>query len=365
MSAFSKRFIEMVSIAFFFTLSALIMVSGPARGADLKTKLEALENAYRTGVLSQEEYQIKRAQVLAESDQAALAKPINPAHARKAGQIYRHPTGISVWYPEGWQAKMLEGILQLVPPGAAATAEAFESYYLTAEDVSGLGIQSANHPSVTRYLDDSMQSLGMHLGGIFFQRTGELTTVNTSQGGDQGIRLDYVAQSNIGPIQGCAYALIIRNYGFALAGVGVKDLLKMRQEEVLRVFSSLGVGEGKMDSILVGTWHLSSTFAIRNESVWETDYSRARSVSESNSVLEFHADGSWIREDKSEMIAGAGSVWIESKDRKVYRGKWNADAGQLFMVWEDESFEDYRYRVQGNQLKMVVGTKGQLWTRAK
>jgi hypothetical protein len=148
-----------------------------------------------------------------------------------------------------------------------------------------------------------------------------------------------------------------------MAGVGVKDLLERRHDDVHRIFSSLGVGEGKLDRVLVGTWRLSSTYALQNESVWETDYSRAKAVSESHSRLQFNPDGTWVREDKSHMIAGSGSVWVESKDSSVHRGKWNADAGHLFMIWEDESFEDYEYRLQGNQLQMRTGKKGQSWTR--
>ena len=37
-----------------------------------------------------------------------------------------------------------------------------------------------------------------------------------------------------------------------------------RENEILRIFSSFGVGEGKLDPQLIGTWRLSSTHAIQN-----------------------------------------------------------------------------------------------------
>jgi hypothetical protein len=88
-------------------------------------------------------------------------------------------------------------------------------------------------------------------------------------------------------------------------------------------------------------------------------------VSESNSTITFNPDGTWYREDKSQMIAGSGSVWLESNENSTKRGKWNAEKGQLFMLWEDESFEDYSYRFKGYQLEMKTGKTGQIWSRVK
>jgi len=124
-------------------------------------------------------------------------------------------------------------------------------------------------------------------------------------------------------------------------------------------------GEGKKDPALVGTWRLRSTYAIQNESQWETASSRARSVSESTSALRFEADGSWRRRTDSQMIAGAGGVWIGSKDSKASQGRWKADGGKLFMLWQDHSLQDYRYRFDGNQLHLLSGGKGETWVRGE
>ena len=345
-----------------------------------KEKLQALDAALQAGVLTEAEYQRKKAELTGTPAVAPAPAPlvvptvtetitqppqpeaVNPAPAKTAGNTYRHPTGVSIWYPSGWKPQMLEGILQLIPPSASTSAEDFEAYFVTAEEVGSYGITEPNHPMVAQYLDEQMQSLGGELG-VHFQRKGNAVPVDISKGKGQGIRVDWTADSQIGEVKARTYVCILKNYGFVLAGVGVKDRLAKREKDILRIFASLDVGEGKKDPNLVGTWRLTRTTAITNQSVWETDYSRAQLVSETNSVLRFSPDGTWEREDKSEMLVGGAGIWLENNERSVNRGRWNADGGALFMVWEDQSFEDYQYRVAGNELKIVCDKTGQLWTR--
>ncbi len=359
-----------LSIAFVAPALCLFLLAGSVRSgssaqvANTDSTLKILESAYKAGILTEDEYRKKRAEILGPEGKSQASTSVNTAPAKQSGNVYRHPTGISVWYPSGWQAKMLEGILQIVPPGVGDSAETFESYFITAESVAGMGINHPNHPEVLQYLEEQMQMLGAELG-VFFQRSSEVIPITIGQGKGQGIKVDWTAQSNVGPVKASTYVCIIRDYGLVLAGVGVKDLLARREKDILRIFASLSVGEGKLDSRLVGTWKLTSTHSLRNESVWETDYSRAQMVSETQSTLSFHPDGNWTREDKSEMIVGAGPVWLESKDRSGQRGRWNADGGHLFMLWEDESFEDYQYRFEGNQLKLKTGKTAQIWTRTQ
>ena len=46
-------------------------------------------------------------------------------------------------------------------------------------------------------------------------------------------------------------------------------------------------------------------------------------------------------------------------------GTWNADDGHLFMLWADKSFQDYRYRVEGDRLHLLAEGKGQTWRRSE
>ena len=282
--------------------------------------------------------------------------------AKSSGTVYRHPTGISFWYPAAWQAQMLSGIMQLVPPGAGNSADKYETYFITAENVAQYGITDPKHPDVLQYLQEQMQMLGQQLG-VMFQRNGAAKKVATSQG--NGIRVDWSAQSNYGLVKARTYVSIMNGYGMIFAGVGVKNLLERRDADISQIFSSFGVGEGKLDRSLVGSWRLSSTQSMQNNSSGESSYSRAKMASESTTTLTFHPDGSWLRTSKSETLVGAGSVWLENKQSSKSNGRWNADRGQLFMLWEDQSFADYQYQLQDNQLSMTSGKSRQSWVRVQ
>jgi len=83
-------------------------------------------------------------------------------------------------------------------------------------------------------------------------------------------------------------------------------------------------------------------------------------------VLTFGADGTWKRTDTHHMIALGSGVGLESKESNTKRGRWNAADGSLYMIWEDNSWEDYTYRIentpQGRRLKLNAGKTGQVWT---
>jgi hypothetical protein len=324
-------------------------------------KMELLEKAYKAGLLSEDEYANKKKELLKASTPQDTRKEGPALGTGEKGRILRHPTGISVWCPEGWQIKMLEGILQMVPPGAGQ-GNNYESYFLTSESVTEYDIRQANHPLVIQYLDEQMGALGLELG-VFFERVGSTHAVTTGQGRNNGIRLDYKANSDYGPVKASAYATIVKGWGLIMAGVGIGDRLDRRTQDIMRIFSSFDVGEGQKDSRLFGVWRLLDTRSITNQSVWETDYSRAQAVSEKSSSLQFNPDGTWYREDRSHTLVGAGGVWLEDKSGSSDTGRWNADGKNLFMLWKDGSFADYQYRIEGTRLKMAHGNTMEVWSR--
>ena len=346
----------------FLAVTVLLIMSVCVYAGDMENKLKLLDDAYNAGLLSKEEYEQKRQALKTDNAGKKNNKKAGPPlNIGEKGQMLTHPTGITVWCPKGWQTKMLDGILQMVPPDAGQ-GENYESYFLTSESVEGTGIQQADHPSVIQYLDEQMMALGYELG-VAFQRHGTKQTIATGQGQRNGIRLDYRANSNYGPVNASAYATIVKGWGLVFAGVGVGDRLDRRSQSIKRIFSSFDVGEGQKDQRLVGNWHLLDTRAITNQSVWETDYSRAKLVSEDSSSIRFNPDGTWYREDRSHMIAGAGGVWLEDKSSSKQSGRWNADGKHLFLLWEDGSFANYEYRFEGNNLKMAYEKTLEVWTR--
>jgi hypothetical protein len=110
---------------------------------------------------------------------------------------------------------------------------------------------------------------------------------------------------------------------------------------------------------------LLSTAAISNDSPYETSWSKARSVSDTNSVLRLSADGTWTRTDTRHMIAIAGGTALEDNSQEVHKGRWNAGSGKVYLMGEDNSWEEYTYQVSGaaggRQLRLVSGKTGQVW----
>ena len=342
-----------------FSVVIVLTVFAAAWAADTQKQLQALENAYQAGILTDDEYQQKRAALMNRATTGAAPTAPSPLE-KSSGTVYRHPSGVAFWYPAGWRFNPLEGIVQLVPPGTTLTGTDYESYFITAENAAGAS--TASDPQVLAYLDQQMMMLGQELG-VYFQRAGGGAAIDTGHGPGASVRLDYTAQAQGGGVKASAYAVLINGKGMIMAGVGVGDRLAGRQKEVTRILRSFGVGQGKLDSRLVGAWQFYSENYIRNDSPFESDNTRATATSVSTTTLQFNADGTWQRDDQYDMIASGSGIFVSDSSHDVSRGQWNADGQHLFMLWEDESFADYQYRIDGGQLKTVKGNRGQTWRR--
>lgn len=281
----------------------------------------------------------------------------------RAGKTYRHPVGFSFWYPEEWTLQDVEGgYLQLIPPNAGTTPEGpTELYFLGGENVAVEGIFTPDDPRVVAFLDEQVKYVSPNL-----QYTGNPTSINMSQG--KGVVLNWKGQTPRGDaVIARSYVCVINGHGVALTGVGFPDQINARDKELKSMFASFGFGQGQNDPQLIGSWRLVSTYSLQNESVWESDWSRAQAVSETQSVIQFHPDGTWSRTDDYHMIAGAGDLWLESKDQSSSHGRWNAADGFLIMVWDDNSYNEYQYRFKqaadGLRLQLATGKKGEEWSR--
>jgi hypothetical protein len=349
---------------------AALLATRPQLDEETKKKLAALDAARDAGILSAEEYEKKKAALLDRKQPAGPAptgpqgKEGVPVRTQKKGKVYRHPVGFSFWYPGNWSIQEHESFLQLIPADAGKVAEGpTELFFVAAEDVSMDGIQAPTDPRVVQYLDQQVRSLSPLL-----QRVGEPQPVKMSAG--RGVLFRWGGKSPRGDaVDACAYVSILKNHAAVLLAVGFQERIKMRGPEMTRIFASFGFGEGQRDPALVGRWTLVGVTAITNQSPFETDWSRAKLASETKSTLTFAADGRWERHDKSHLIVGAGDVWLEDKDESTQRGKWNAGDGRLFMVWEDQSWDDFRYQIRrtqkGIELRTLRGDKGEVWYKAE
>ena len=331
-------------------------------------KLQALQTAHQTGVLTDEEYALKRAQLLGQSPlpatPAGAQTPGTSLPAKTDGKTYRHVIGFSFWYPADWAVKELQDTLQLVPPdpGTTTQGEPTEVYFLMGNSVAGEGISRADDPRVMAYLDQAMAKLSS-----FLRRTAAPAPKAMMNG--QGVVMNWEGTSPTGNLV-CAraYVSIINEYGVALVGLCFKERLERRDAVLQRIFASFSFGAGQLDQQLCGKWTYLTTQSMTNWSPFETSYSRAQMASDRTGTLSLQSDGSWTRTDRTQMIAGAAGVWVESDQTKVNKGRWYAGGGSLYLIWDDNSWEDYKYEVrrtaEGIRLLLASGQKGELWQRA-
>lgn len=356
---------------------AELQAAGPVLDEAARQKLAALDAAYQAGILTDAEYGAKRAQIVGQaaagvtmptvaspgaSSQPAAATALPATHG---GQVYNHPLGFRFWYPAGWKVQAQEEGLQLVPGDAsAAGAGASEYYAMTAVSVAGEGITTADDPRVVAFVE---QQVAQFLPAL--RRTGDVMRLALDNG--RAICVDWEAPGAQGQtIAARAYVTVLQEYGVALFAAAVKDRLAARDADLRRVFSSVGVQAGAVDPAIVGRWTLTSTYALSNDmgqAVGNYDsYTKAKMVSESQRSLELNADGSAMRTTRREMIAGAAGLWIEDKSNTVDRGRWNAGDGHLYLTWENGDVEHYRYRLgqgpQGRELRLESGPSGEVWT---
>jgi hypothetical protein len=249
-----------------------------------------------------------------------------------------------------------------VPPDPSGGAEApHEIYLLIGDRIEDDDLKAADDPRVAQYLDQQVQSISPVL-----QRKGGSTAVAMARG--KGAGYEWRGQHEGQPeVVARAFACIINDYGIALLAIGFPKDIDKREATLRQIFASFGFGEGKRDQVLVGTWTLLATATLDNDSVWETSWSRARMVKDTRSTLTFRADGSWQRVDAYHMIAMGSGVSLEDKGQQQSQGTWNAADGGLFMIWQDRTWEDYRYELKrtdsGAELRLISGRTGQVWQR--
>jgi putative oligomerization/nucleic acid binding protein len=333
----------------------------------LQQKLNALETARQVGILSDQEFAQKKAELLGDKTPVATTLPegskIRYVDTQK-GKMYRHVIGFSFWHPAAWTVKEHDDFLQLVPPNAATSPDGpTEAYFIVGDSVADEGITNPGDPVVVQYLDQQVMSIAN-----FLRRTGGPEPVDMAH--SKGVVLKWQGNNPKGDLVFAqAYVSIIKDNGVALLALGLKEPLEKRTADVRKIFASFGFGPGQLDQKLVGNWNFLRTTSITNWSPYETDYSRAQLVSESTALLEIRADGTWMRTDKSQMLAGAGGVWIESNEKKVDQGRWYAGKGELYLISKDNTWEDYKYTLRqtqkGLQLLLASGNQGELWLKAQ
>ncbi|MEN8148861.1 MAG: SHOCT domain-containing protein [Planctomycetota bacterium] len=330
----------------------------PVLDEEAKKRLAALEKARDVGIITDEEYAKKKAAILADAKKKAAKPPKKPEPRGRKGKIYQHVVGFRFWYPEGWKVQRQDELLQLVPPDPAMSPEGPKELYLIGgESVAEDGITKPDDPRVAEYFDTQLRSLVP-----FLSRVGKTEAVKTPFGaGAEMVWEGKAPNGNV--IRARVLCCILKQHGISLVSLGVKDVVQKRDLLVRQVFDSFGFGEGMRDKALVGKWSLLKTSGLTNNSPFETDWSRARAVADEKTTIELRADGTWTRVVDWHMIAISGGLTMESKDRDVTHGTWNAGNGKLILVSKGDVWEEYRYRVTGAELRLAGEKRGEIWQR--
>jgi hypothetical protein len=296
-------------------------------------------------------------------DPQALGEGVSP---KAGGKTYRHAIGFTFWHPADWTVKEHEEMLQLIPPNPSTTAggDPTEIFLIIGDNTAGdEGITSADDPRVAQFMDQAVAQLAP-----FLQRSRAPAALVTATG--KGAVMDWQGSSPSGGLVSArAYISVIKDSGVSLVALCQRDRLQAREAELQRIFISFAFGEGQRDLQLAGTWNFLTTSSLTNWSPFETAYSRAQMASDTTGTLVIQSDGTWTRVSRTHTIAGAGGVWLESKDTQESRGTWYAGNGSLHLIWDDKSWQEYKYEIrqtpQGVRLLLAIGGKGELWERAK
>jgi len=339
----------------------LLKNAAPAPDPATQQKLKALEDAHAAGILSDAEFAQKKTELL----KSASPNTAGTATSRK-GKTYQHVIGFTFWYPEGWTVQETEDALQLVPANPAMqNNQPVELYFITGQPLEGTNITRVNDPQVVAYLDQLVQQqLSPTLA-----RTKEPALIQMTNG--QGMLMEWEVQGQQGIVHARAYSCILKNYGVIFAAFGAKDKIMAREADLKAIFASFGLEAGKQDPAVAGVWQLFATRALRNEdnvNFTTDDPRRASSVTDQQTTLDFRADGVVVRTSLSRTIAGGAGVWIDSgEQREVKQGRWNAGNGALFVMWNDGSMDSWRYGlVKDNgalSLKLQAGNQVEFWQK--
>jgi hypothetical protein len=281
-----------------------------------------------------------------------------PATKSDPGKTYRHPIGFSFWQPANWSVRDQQDYLQLVPPNPGSNAQGpTEAYMIFGESVADEGISSPTDPQVISYLDQQVRSLLP-----FVTRKGGAKSVNMTTGKGAVINWEGTNPNNNLHILARCYVGIIGTSAVSLTGLGDKKLVEKRDGELRTIFASFGIGKGKIDPQLVRTWTFLRNVAISNQSPFETAWTRAQFASDTASTLELRANGTWTRRDVSRALLGGGGVWLDTgRQEEVFEGRWSAGNGTLYLMYKDDSWSIYQYRLEGNKLRLARSGKGELW----
>lgn len=281
-------------------------------------------------------------------------------------KVLRHPIGISIRYPAAWSAKRLaDAGYQLLPPNAGTDAgQPNEAYFIMGAQAPG--IQRADDPQLVAILEAQVQRLAP-----FLERAGNIEEVKT--GSEAGARIAWEGNNPNGKaVSSRMYVVLLKGSAVCLFELGYKERIAARDKEVRSIFATLGVSQEQRDPQAAGTWAWRETRSGGAANAMQ----KTTSVGENRASLVLSPEGAARRSETCQAIAGAqfknsagestGSLFLDTGPKTtVKNGRWYAGDGRLVLLWDDDTGEEYDYKVQGAVL-VLTSDKGSVetWGRA-
>lgn len=206
------------------------------------------------------------------------------------------------------------------------------------------------------YLDEQVNSIA-----AFLERKGRPSAVDMNRG--KGALYEWEGKNPRDiTILARASVAVFDDQAVALAALGHKEKVAARDAALRKMFGSFGFGKGEADPKLARAWTFVDNVTVANDSFLETAWLRAQYGRETAGTLELRADGTWKRTDVSQVIMGASGIWLDTgRQEKIREGKWCAGNGRLYLMFKDDSWTIYQYKLEGTELRLICDGKGEIW----
>lgn len=256
------------------------------------------------------------------------------ATIRKTGKTYRHPIGFTFWYPENWKCQETQLGLQLIPPDVESNQYGPTEGYLIISQAAQ-GISKPDDPRMVQYFE--MQVMVYY---PFLRRVGQIEPIKVNSG--SGILITWEGQNPMGmQVRASVYATILKGYGVALVGLGDSKRMEARKSILQEIFSTFGLGEGEKDPRIFGSWR------SENYSSSGIVSDRINTTSIRNMIL--RSDGSCT--SGGQFLANienrSSSGTVDTGTGAGTHGRWGTGNSKLYLIWNDGSYGEYTYYVQG------------------
>lgn len=245
-------------------------------------------------------------------------------------KVFKHAIGVSMRYPATWTQHPAAGMLQLIPPDVLmANGQAREIYVAFADGSSG--VTTAEDPRVVQLLDQKMQGFAP-----FLQRTGEPQSVKA--GTLPGIKVTWEGTNPTGlQVLAHMYVVILKGYGVGVLALGDSKRIAMREGTVQQMFSSLAGSSEKRDARLAGRWKF---WSYKGNSQYSVETNRSM-------VLDPSGRCSWNSNGEAVGSFNTGNLYNNSGSGSL--GRWSADNGVLYILWDDGDNSSWGYRFEPTQ----------------